>query len=428
MDKELLKRSANAKKRNKGQQVEYKPLKDREESTFKCKKHKVIHNPQQVKLFRKWFGVFRWTYNQCCKMLKDKVFTRPTKKILRSLVVNVDAIKERYPEESKWILKVPYDWRDKAIVEFLKNLQHQLGLGKKLEDFELHFKSKKAPLQSVEIDCKHWHGGCPFSRAWNEKKRGKIGFSCKRKKLKAYYLDKPTNAVRLLYCRGSKQYLIATPEEIPVPQLRVGVDDNQVFPHNVVFLDPGVRVFQTGYDSEGRVVELGVGYEKILELCQKMDRLCSTTHTRSHRKRYRIWNRVLPRLRYRLRCMIDDFHWKCAKFLCLNYEDIHLPSFEVSRMLKKEPVRCLNSKAARMMCSWSHYRFYQVLKYRATTTGSRLWMANEAFTSKTCCRCGFLKPKSSSKISYCPACSLSLDRDINGAINICLRQCTFIGQ
>lgn len=430
-DKEQLRKSASAKNKNKGQKVEYNVQRKGKEAlqeTFKCRKHKVVHHLKQVKLFKKWFGVFRWTYNQCCKMLKDRVFTKPTKKLLRSLVVNVEAIKERYPEESKWILKVPYDWRDKAIVEFLKNLQFQLSLGKSIDDFQLHFKSKKAPLQSVEIDTKHWHGGCPFSRVWNEKKRGKIAFSCKRKKGKSYYIEEPSNAVRLLYCRGSRQYLVATPEKIQVPPLRVHDDDNQVAPYNVVFLDPGVRVFQTGYDSQGRIIEMGVGYDKILKLCQNMDLLYSTTHKRTHRKRYRIWNKVLPRLRHRLKCMIDDFHWKTAKFLCENYDDIHLPSFDVSRMLKKKPIRCLNSKAARMMCNWSHYRFSQVLKYRAMTTGSRVWMANEAYTSKTCCRCGHLKPKSSSKMSFCPACSLSIDRDINGAINICLRQCTYTGQ
>jgi putative transposase len=93
-------------------------------------------------------------------------------------------------------------------------------------------------------------------------------------------------------------------------------------------------------------------------------------------------------------------------------------------MLKKAG-RVINSKCARMMCTWSHYKFHQLLCYKASVTGAVVHIANEAYTSKTCCRCGVLRDKlGGAKTFLCRACGLCIDRDINGAINICLRQCS----
>lgn len=391
---------------------------------MKCRKHKIIYNQKQARLFNKWLGVYRWTYNQCCNMLKNKVFTKvPSIKLLRSLIINIDTIKQKYPDESQWILKVPYDIRDKAAFEFIKNFKLQsVTLGKKLSDFELHFKSKKQN-QSLEIDTKHWHDGTPFTRAWKQKKRGRIEFENKRKHYK--YSIKPKYAVRLLKSWKSQQFLIATPSSIECPLLK-GCD-NQATDYKVVFFDPGVRTFLTGYDSEGRVIEFGVGYDKLLKLSKKLDKAISASQNVKefkHRCRYKLKKRVIPRIRSRIKNIVNDMHWKCAKFICNNYTDIHLPVFEVSRMINKNPVRKLASKTSRMMCNWSHYRFSQILKYRATTTGCRLFTANEAYTSRTCCRCGNIKSKSTDKTSKCNQCGLVIDRDINGAICICLRQCT----
>lgn len=426
MDKEVLKRRTHAKARNKGQTKDYDGgVKVDPTVTFRCSKHKILHNPLQVQLFRKWFGVYRWTYNQCCSLLRTGVITGlPSLKQLRSLVVNIKAVRERYPDQSNWVLKVPYDLRDKAVVEFHKNLKLQLSLGKSLSDFNMDFKSKKAKSQAVEIDVKNWHGGCPFPTQWKMKKRCVIKFESRRHGLRDYTIQDPRYALRLLYERGRRWYQVAIPVKIQIPKLKV--HDSQV-DYKTVFLDPGVRTFLTGFDSDGRVLELGVGYEKLVRMCKALDTTISDAAKQNHHKRYRIYNRVLPRMRRRIKNVVGDLHWKTAKFLCSNYSDIHLPVFSSSRMLKKKPVRYINSKTARMMCTWSHYRFQQILKYRAETRGCRLFIANEAYTSRTCCVCGFLKPKSSSKISECQNCRVRLDRDINGAICICLRQCTFAG-
>lgn len=456
---ELEQRAQSAKSKNKGQKKDYKvEVNELPESTMKCQKHLIAHSCNQLALFRRWFGVHRWTYNRCCDMWNQKqLISIPSLKEIRSLIVNIDSIKEKYPNDSSWILEVPYDIRDKAVTEFVKNIRTQIvSLGKSRDDFYMKYKTKRT-AQSIEIDVKHWHQGTPFPTCWNKNKLERLEFWKKRRGAK-YSLATPQHAVRLLSDTKPNTFFIATPRTLECPDFKVNTRPDSDY--KAVFFDPGVRTFLTGFDTKCRVVEFGVGYDSVLKTCKKMDKKVSLSHKKqpgnlslkdrlkqkrkqkltrkkvryksfpsapkknNHRSNYRLRRRVLPRLRRRLKSQVSDLHWKCAKFICENYTDVHLPMFEVSRMSKKSHVRCLRSKTVRMMCSWSHYRFQNILKYRCSTTGCRFYIANEAHTSRTCCRCGNLKPKSASKMSKCNRCNLKVDRDINGAINICLKQCS----
>jgi transposase len=49
-------------------------------------------------------------------------------------------------------------------------------------------------------------------------------------------------------------------------------------------------------------------------------------------------------------------------------------------------------------------------------------VVDEAYTSKTCGRCGSLHDGlGKSKVFKCPSCDFTLDRDVNGARNILIR-------
>ena len=52
----------------------------------------------------------------------------------------------------------------------------------------------------------------------------------------------------------------------------------------------------------------------------------------------------------------------------------------------------------------------------------KLYEVNEAYTSKTCSKCGYIDNSLGSKDVYnCPKCKLKISRDYNGAVNILLR-------
>ena len=94
-------------------------------------------------------------------------------------------------------------------------------------------------------------------------------------------------------------------------------------------------------------------------------------------------------------------------------------------MLKRGKRR-INSKIARMMATWAHYRFRVRLENKvAETSDTKLIIVDEAYTTKTCTRCGELNQTiGGSKVFKCKQCKLVIDRDYNGSRNIALKNLT----
>jgi putative transposase len=110
-----------------------------------------------------------------------------------------------------------------------------------------------------------------------------------------------------------------------------------------------------------------------------------------------------------------DLHHKVANFLTTNYKVIFLPSFKTSEMVLKSK-RKINRKSVRNMLTWSHYRFAQHLTQMAARRGVLVVRLSEAYTSKTCGKCGHIHKKlGGSKTYKCPKCGTQIPRDINGA-------------
>lgn len=75
------------------------------------------------------------------------------------------------------------------------------------------------------------------------------------------------------------------------------------------------------------------------------------------------------------------------------------------------------------MLFWSHYKFKQRLIWKCNLTGTNLKIVNESYTSKTCTGCGWInKDLGNKNIFKCLKCNLKIDRDINGARNILIKE------
>jgi putative transposase len=62
---------------------------------------------------------------------------------------------------------------------------------------------------------------------------------------------------------------------------------------------------------------------------------------------------------------------------------------------------------------------FQFLRYKAENAGRTVVAVPPAFTSQICSCCGELVPKKlSERWHNCPHCGLSIQRDVNAAINI----------
>jgi putative transposase len=131
------------------------------------------------------------------------------------------------------------------------------------------------------------------------------------------------------------------------------------------------------------------------------------------------------RIHKKIRCLVNDCHYKLVKWLCENYRIILLPEFRTQEMIRRGQRR-IGSKTARAMCTWSHFRFRQHLIHKACEyPWCQVVICTEEYTSKTCGFCGYIHKKlGGSKEFCCPQCKTKLDRDINGARNILLRYLT----
>jgi len=191
-------------------------------------------------------------------------------------------------------------------------------------------------------------------------------------------------------------------------KIKQKIPDKQRF--SFVSLDPGVRTFQTLF-SEFVIGKIGErDFSRIFRLCKHLDSLIS----RKNKGEIKL-AKPIQRLRWRIKDLVSDLHHKLAYFLVTNFDTIFLPTFETSSMVSK-----LHNKTARMMMTFSHYKFKQFLKNKAEEYSCTVVDVNEAYTSKTCSFCGKINKIGSKKVLKCN-CGTKIDRDLNGARGIYLR-------
>ncbi len=182
----------------------------------------------------------------------------------------------------------------------------------------------------------------------------------------------------------------------------------------MVALDPGVRTFQTFYSNK-LAGKIGQGdFGRIQRLCYHLDALTSKIAKAKSRQKYRM-RKAANRLRWKIKDSISEIHHKTALFLCRNFNSIILPHFETGRMVSK-----LRSKTARAMLTWSHFKFSEILGYKAIEFGVDIIRQDEAYTSKTCGVCGCINNIGAKEELKCK-CGVVIDRDYNGARNIMIR-------
>lgn len=266
--------------------------------------------------------------------------------------------------------------------------------------FEMKFKSKKNPKQSCYI---------PKSAISSSGIYHTIARKLKMTE-RQWFENEDINDCRLVLEYG--KWFIVIPKEIKITPI-----DNQ---EGVVAIDPGVRTFATYFSTEGYFGKLGQGaFDMILKLNLKIDKLLSKISLEKGRNKKANLKRKVFNIRFKIRNLVDELHWKVIKFFTSRFKVIIFPPFNVSEMVKKSK-RKLPKKVVRSMNCFRFYEFKERLKLKCRENGVTFVESSEAFTSKTNSFTGELIENLGSKESF-KFNNISINRDINGARNILIR-------
>ncbi|RLN87804.1 hypothetical protein BBJ28_00011735 [Nothophytophthora sp. Chile5] len=369
-------------------------------------------------------------------------------------------------------LQVHDEVRESPFRTFMKTVKSSLALyfalrkkGKKTSFPELKFKSKSTPSNTIEIRSRGVtvvHGEKDYVRFHPTR----FGFGKSDGIELREKLPEPTHSIRLQRLREG-EYYIAVPRFVefqPTQSSRVGA------------IDPSVRNFAMVYDPDGRTFSVKDAYTVLKRRFEVIDAMKSklalmdneskAKHTRKVRQRKKPKGENKTKLHrhcYRLRrCirfthhhvtrMVGDMHHKLSSWLAANYNQVLLPSFQTSEMVRKyeklvatdgapptssdavkqNPTqgrkRKIRSSTARAMLAQSHFKFKMLLKCTMGRVGGRVIECGEEYTSRTCSSCGEIKGNLGGNSVYkCSSCHVVLDQDVNAAKNIFHKNMQMLG-
>ncbi len=205
---------------------------------------------------------------------------------------------------------------------------------------------------------------------------------------------------------------------------------------NVVAIDQGVRTFATCYSTseviiagdkftQNRLAPLMKKVDKLLSQKKRLLNLTLENEPQWYSDRMRYIEKKIAKLKCRKDDLIRDLHDRLAYELVSNYDVIFLPIFETKKMIMKrgDRKRKIRRVTAREMLDLNHYKFKLRIKWYAKKYRKHIVHCNESYTSKTYSWSGFIDNNLGSK-KIIKDNGIIVDRDINGARGILLKQLT----
>ena len=177
-----------------------------------------------------------------------------------------------------------------------------------------------------------------------------------------------------------------------------------------VGVDLGVKNLATL--SDGTVIPNPRALNTRLKALRKAQQALSRK-TKGSARRRKAQERV-ARLHARVANVRADAINKATTMIARTYSVVCIEDLNVAGMMK-------NRRLARSVSDASLGEFRRQLDYKTARTGARLHVIDRWYpSSKTCSACGAVKAKLSlsERVFHCDGCGLSIDRDLNAAINI----------
>jgi IS605 OrfB family transposase len=378
----------------KKQEIDNKIENNSEISFMKCKKIKLYPTQKQRNILLTWLELYRISYNYTITELK----TNPIFNFIKIRPIIRQKLQEnQYLNGLIENSKIPKHTLYQAMSDVIKAYKTSFANLKRgnIKYFRMRYKKKS-----------HHKKGLVIESTCFTKKKGKNGFCYKvlgeMKSLKP--LKNIKHHCRLCYNSRTCEFWLY----VPVNETKITRTKKLKY----CSLDPGLRTFQTIYSPNGICYEIGNDNKKIKLLLKKIHNV-KIIEGKNNKK-------FINKKREKISNMIDDLHWKTVKFLCRNFNNIYIGKMSTIGIVKKQGNL---PKCCKEYCyCLSHFTFRERLKYKAKEYGSIIREVDESYTSKTCGKCSEIKENlCGNKIFECEKCNLTIDRDINGARNILIK-------
>lgn len=187
-----------------------------------------------------------------------------------------------------------------------------------------------------------------------------------------------------------------------VPYEKESIENNN---KNFISIDPGLKTFLTGISTD-KVHNIGTN-------------LINTIKTNLNKINNKKTRKSINKIKENNYNLITDLHWKSINYLIktIRVKYIFLGNWSTKNISSIKGN--LKSIYKRIASSLRFYEFIQKLKFKCEEYNIKLIMIDESYTSKICNFCKKISNIGINRKLSC--CSLKLDRDLNGCINILLK-------
>lgn len=398
-------------------------------TVVKVNKYTLDLTKKQKVIISKWIDECKKVYNFCVEKnnTDNKYFSKG------SLAVKATIFNELYGKNNK---PCPYDILTDEVRIFYSNLKScfsNLENGH-IKHFEIKKKLKNNTNYSLLIPKKSIYKNGIFKTIFGN--------------IKNLNLDElPKHDSRLFYNFKQQSYTLIIPTNINC----VAIENRE----QICAIDPGEKIFATfyGLKSYGYI---GKDIRKpLLNMRNKISKYQKILSKNKNKNESPIKNKKhiknkIKKIYRKIKNLVKELHNQTSNYLCKNYDKILIPKFETQKMLKSDKTfkqykkdlinegknfeekrenakkftkKCrLNKNVKYVLNQLSHYNFRQHLSYKCEQYGCQIKIITEEYTSCTCSNCGFISNDYNKKrIKKCLNCKYKIDRDINGARNILLK-------
>lgn len=148
---------------------------------------------------------------------------------------------------------------------------------------------------------------------------------------------------------------------------------------------------------------------------------------RAHRKVHKVAKgsqerarrrKVLNKINQRIANRRKDFNHQLSRSIVNRYDVICMEDLKVNGIVSDDPIAAKKANINRAVYDLGIGQLQNFLSYKAENAGRTLVKVNPAYTSQKCSCCGRTEAKTLDQRIHQCECGLTLDRDVNAALNI----------